>query len=537
LHEYRLGATLAKLETQKLKMMAIHDTNLGYFNQMAAKNRGSNIALIDLSGNQRRELTHAALNDRMEHVANALTAHGLKPGDRLLLAMGNRSEFIEVFFGAMRAGLVPIPLNIKLGADTVRFIIDDAACKAAIVEPDSHPEIEQIISDKNLELQVALTPAATGWIDYEALLADALHKPFQPSAMDPDQIAFLPYTSGSTGRPKGVCLSHRGMLWAIRLSQKYWPCDPDDRTLVAGPLYHKNAMRVSIKPKLYVGASAVILPRFEPKMFLTALAEFECTDTGGVPAMYRMMLAEEELLASLEFSRLKTLEMGSAVVGADLIKAVEEAFNAPVEEAYGLTEGGGPLRQPTDGQPVPRGSCGMVSPEVEVKLVDTEGNEQSENGELWVRSPAVLTGYNNRPELTIERITNGWLHTNDLFRRDADGFFYFMGRTDDQFTCGGENIQPKEVELLLVQHPAVIDASVLPIAHELKGLAPAALVTLRPHSASSEEDIKRFCIENGPAYAHPRRIFPVDALPVGGTGKVDRKIAKEMIEGFIDAGI
>ena len=502
------------------------DANLGYFNRTAALNRGGRTALIDLSGEQRRKISHAALDGRMERVADALAAHGLEPGDRLLLAMGNRGEFIEAFFGAMRAGIVPIPLNIKLGAETIGFIIDDAGCKAAIIEPGCHPRIEQIIDDRKLAARISLAPAATGWTDYETLLCSALDKPFQPPAIEPGQIAFLPYTSGSTGRPKGVLLSHSGMLWpsACRRNTAVRAGRPHPGR---GPLYHKNAMRVSIKPKLYVGASAVILPRFEPRLFLMALAEHGCTDTGGVPAMYRMMLAEDALLAELEFPRLKTLEMGSAVVGADLIKAVEDSFGAPVEEAYGLTEGGGPLRQPIDGASVPRGSCGTASPEVEVKLVDEAGEEQPESGELWVRSPSVLTGYNNRPALTAERLTDGWLHTNDLFRRDTDGFFYFRGRTDDQFSCGGENIQPKEVELLLVQHPAVIDATLIPIEHEMKGLAPAALVTLRAGATAGEDDIKRFCLANGPAYAHPRRIFPIDALPIGGTGKIDRKAARQ----------
>lgn len=516
-------------------MTDVEDANLGYFNRAAARRHAARTALIDLSGGRQRRLTHGALNDRMERVAAALAGHGLKPGDRLLLAMGNRAEFIEVFFGAMRAGIVPIPLNIKLGGETIGFIIEDSGARAAVVEPGCHPRIERIVADKELAPRIALAPAPAGWLDYETVLAAAPAGSFRPPAIAPRQTAFLPYTSGSTGRPKGVLLSHAGMLWAIRLSQRRWPCAPDDRTLVAGPLYHKNAMRVSIKPKLFAGASAVILPRFEPRLFLRALAEHGCTDTGGVPAMYRMMLAEEDLLAELDFPRLRTLEMGSAVVGAQLIEAVEAAFGAPVEEAYGLTEGGGPLRAPTDGRPVPRGSCGVVSPGVEVRLVDEAGNDHTEYGELWVRSPAVLTGYNNRHELDAARLTDGWLHTNDLFRRDEDGFFYFMGRTDDQFSCGGENIQPKEVELLLVQHPAVIDATVVPVAHDMKGLAPAALVTLRPGAAAGEDDIKRFCLANGPAYAHPRRVFAVDALPVGGTGKVDRKRARETVEALIAA--
>ena len=515
--------------------MDIRDNNLGYFNRAAAVAYPDKTAIIDLSRTPDHLVSHSELDDRMESVAAMLTALGMKPGDRLLLAMGNRFEFIEVFFGAMRAGIVPIPLNIKLGADTIDFIIKDAGCTAAIIEPNCHPQIVDIVEQQKLDVLLALSPTPPGWHDYDDTLTNTDLKLFTPIAVKPKQIAFLPYTSGSTGRPKGVLLTHEGMLWGIRTAQNYWPCKPTDRTLVAGPLFHKNAMRVSIKPKLYAGASAVILPRFEPRIMLQALADYECTDTGGVPAMYRMMLAEEDLLASLKFPKLECLEMGSAVVGAELLNAVEKAFGADVEEAYGLTEGGGPLRSPLDGREVPRGSCGVPGPEVDVKMVGEDGKENDSHGEFWVKSPAVLAGYNNRPDLNEERLTDGWLHTGDIFRKDDDGFYFFMGRIDDQFSCGGENIYPKEVELLLVQHPDIIDAVVMPIKHEVKGLAPAALVTVRPNSTSNEDSIKAFTLQHGAAYAHPRRVFIVEALPVGGTGKVDRPAARKIIEDSIAA--
>ena len=511
------------------------DTNLGYFNRRAAEAYPNKTALIDLSCKPDRLVTHSELNQRMESVAVMLTTLGMLPGDRLLLAMGNRFEFIEVFFGAMRAGIIPIPLNIKLGADTIEFILQDSGCRAAVIEPDCHPQLVGVLERQNLDTMIAVEPVPTGWQDYDEMLSEAEQKSFSPQPVQSEQIAFLPYTSGSTGRPKGVLLTHEGMLWSIKTAQQYWPCKPTDRTLVAGPLFHKNAMRVSIKPKLYAGASAVILPRFEPRLMLQALADYECTDTGGVPAMYRMMLAEEGLLASLKFPRLECLEMGSAVVGAELLNAVERAFGADVEEAYGLTEGGGPLRSPLDGSPVPRGSCGVPAPEVAVKMVGEDGLENDSHGEFWVKSPAVLAGYNNRPDLNEVRLTDGWLHTGDIFRKDEDGFYFFMGRIDDQFSCGGENIYPKEVELLLVQHPDIIDAVVMPIAHNVKGLAPAALVTVRPGSSSTEDSIKAFTLEQGAAYAHPRRVFIIDALPIGGTGKVDRPAAKKMIEDSITA--
>ena len=508
------------------------DGNLGYFNREAAARHGGRTAIVDLSRAPARHVAHGELDARMDRVAAALSARGLAPGDRVLLAMANRFEFVEAFFGAMRAGLAPVPLNIRLGADTIRFVVRDSGCKAVIASPGAHPEIESICESAGLAPRIAAAPAPPGWEEYESVLAEADPGGFVPPPIAPRQVAFLPYTSGSTGRPKGVLLAHDGMLWAIRSSQRHWPAAPDDRALIAGPLYHKNAMRVSVKPKLHVGASVVVLPRFGPRDFLLALSAYRCTEAGGVPAMYRMMLAEPGLIESLDFSALEVLEMGSAVVGAELIAAVERAFGATVIEAYGLTEGGGPLREAADGRPAPRGSCGLAAPEIGIRLVDGSGSEAAE-GELWVRSPAVLVGYNNRPDLDAGRFRDGWLRTGDLFRRDAEGFFYFQGRTDDQFSCGGENINPKEVELLLVQHPAVIDAVVAPVPHALKDLAPAALVTLRPDRDADEAALKAFALERGPAYAHPRRIFAVDALPVGGTGKIDRRAVRERLLALI----
>jgi long-chain acyl-CoA synthetase len=507
-----------------------YDSNLGFFNRGAAMAHPDRVAVVDLSRAVPVEISHAMLDDRMDRVAAALQARGLEKGDRLLLAMGNRFEFIECFFGAMRAGVVPIPLNHKLGADTIRFVIRDANARAVIVEPACHPEILRIVEETDLLPRLTTDPiSGPVWENYETVLAAADPASAVPPEISPRETAFLPYTSGSTGVPKGVLLAHDGMLWGIRISQEYWPMEPDDRALIAGPLFHKNAMRVSVKPMLRVGGSVVILPRFEPRMFLRALADYGCTHSGGVPAMYRMALAEKELLGSLSFPKLKSLEMGSAVVGADLIRAVETAFATPVVEAYGLTEGGGPLREPVDGTEVPRGSCGVVSPGVEVRLVGADGREHPSEGELWVRSPAVLTGYNNRPELNEQRLVDGFLRTGDIFRKDGDGCFYFMGRTDDQFSCGGENINPKEVELLLVQHPDVIDAVVAPIAHPVKGLAPAALVTVRSKPGPGEDEIKKFTLERGPAYAHPRRVFVVDQMPFNGAGKIDRALAKREI--------
>lgn len=512
------------------------ELNLGFFNQAAAKLHPDRLALIDLSRTPAREVTHIELDERMNRVATALQKSDLEPGARVLIAMPNRFEFVEAFFGAMRGGFVPIPLNHKLGRKTIEFILADGRVQSAIVDPDCHKEILDIIEESECRLNVTTQNSLSDWINYDEWLSSVEPSSLIPPEIKDGEIAFLPYTSGSTGLPKGVLLPHNGMLWAIKSAQKHWPLNESDRALVAGPLFHKNAMRVSIKPTLRVGGSAVILPKFDPKLFLRALAEYKCTHTGGVPAMYRMILAEKELLSTLQFPALKSLEMGSAVVGADLISAVERAFSVPVIEAYGLTEGGGPIREPIGGAKSPLGSCGLIAPGVELKLVDEMGAENTSNGELWVKSPAVLSGYNNRPDLNEERLVQGFLRTRDIFRRDENGFFFFMGRTDDQFSCGGENINPKEVELLLVQHPSVMDAVVVPIEHSIKGFAPAALITLQDEIAVTEEELKQFTLDHGPAYAHPRKIIIINEMPLNGAGKIDRSEALAIIKNSISGG-
>ena len=516
-----------------MDLAARRRANLGYLNEDAARTYAHRVALIDLSSDPPREVTHGALDRRMEHVAAALQGLGLAAGDRLLLAAGNRSEFIEAFFGAMRAGVVPLPLNIRFGRDTIAYILGDSGCRAAIVEPDANPAVVDIVEAAGLPLRIAIGSAPPGWSRYEDVVAGAATAPLTPPEIVPRQPAFLPYTSGSTGRPKGVLLSHEGMLWAIHMTQRHRPIVAEDRALVPGPLYHKNAMRVGIKPRLHGGGSAVILPHFEPRLFLRALAEYGCTHCGGVPAMYKMALQQKDLLAALRFPRLKMLTMGSEVAGAALVEAVSHAFGVPVHESYGLTEGGGPMSPPLDGRPQPAGSCGVCAPGVELKLTAPDGSERTAEGELWVNSPCVPVGYVNLPELSRQRIVDGFVRTGDICRRDDDGFYYFVGRTDDRFVCGGENIYPKEVEDLLLGHPDVADAAVVAVAHEVKGQVPVALVVRHGDGAADEAALKRHCLAHGPVYAHPRRVFFVDEIPLGGSGKVDAAALRALVAEFL----
>jgi acyl-CoA synthetase (AMP-forming)/AMP-acid ligase II len=244
--------------------------------------------------------------------------------------------------------------------------------------------------------------------------------------------------------------------------------------------------------------------------------------------MFAEMLRHTDLLETLDFSALKRISMGSAIVPAELIDRLTQTFKVSVRESFGLTEGGGAIRQPLDGSAPPRGSVGLAAPELEVKLVDRDGNEADE-GECCIRSPYVLREYVNLPELTRERIIDGWLHTGDILRRDANGFYYYVTRADDMFVCGGENIYPKEVENLALKHPDVANVAVAPLAHATKGFAPAAMVVLKKDRRLSERELQDFFAAKGPSFAIPRAILFVDSIPINGAGKVDRPLIKQVL--------
>ena len=501
-------------------------TNLGYWCADAVERFPDRVALIDLSREPPREVTYRKLDERMDRLARLLTDRGLVPGDRIAMAIGNRFEFVEIMYGAMRAGIVPVPLNTKLGAETLDYIMKDAGVVAAFVEPEVNRFVVGVADGLGLRHRFAFEPLPEGWTAYETAL-EASESAFEPPELPGDHPSFQPYTSGSTGKPKGVVLTHAGQLWWIRCLQKYWPEKSDARALAAVPLYHKNAMAGAIKPLLQTGGTVVLLPDFEPRRFLETLAKYRCTQAGAVPAVFTKLLQQEDLIRKLDFSALESLSIGSAPVQKELMLAVQDAFGVKVSESYGLTEGGpvmiGP---PLDGREVPFGSCGVAWPEGEVKLVDASGKENPREGELWVKNPGVTPGYYNLPEVNAERLEDGWLKTGDLFTRDEEGFFYFRGRTDDMFNCGGENIYPKEVEDLLLSHPSVYDAVVVPIPDAVKGHVPVAMVV----ADAEEGELKTFCLENGPAYAHPRRIRVVDQMPLNGAGKADRTVIQRELE-------
>jgi long-chain acyl-CoA synthetase len=500
--------------------------NLGFFFDGAVARAPDKVAIIDLFGGRERQITYRELDARMDQVAATLARLGVTPGERVGMLVGNRLEFIEFFFGAMRAGAIPVALNTRLAADTLGFIFRDAGCVAALIDPGCNPAAVAIAAGVPLRHRLILDGQHPGFLDFE----DEMARPAAavvPPRLDDDAQAFQPYTSGSTGRPKGAIMTHRGMLWYVAHNQRHWPASPDDRGLVALPLFHKNALRGTVKPMLFAGGSFVLMPAYEPTTYLQALAKYRCTYSRGVAAVFTLVLQHRDLIGRLDLGALREMTIGSAVVTPELLDAVERALpGVKTSESYGLTEGGSPFRPPLDGRKVPRGSVGVQAPGIDVRLVDADGREQPDFGELMIRSPYVCLGYHNAPDITREKLQDGWLRTGDVFFKDAGGFYYFKSRVDDMFSCGGENVYPKEVENLLFGHPDVVNAVVAPVPHKVKGFAPAAMVVLRDGARVAADDLKAYCIDRGPLYSHPRHIAVVPALPLNGAGKIDRAVVQ-----------
>lgn len=499
--------------------------NLGYIFQDAVKLSPQGIALLQAD----RSLTFAEFDERCSRVANGLLNLGVKPGDRVGFLFSNDFRFLECMFGCMRIRAIAIPMNAKSTDETLGHVLTDSAASVFIVGREFVPRIGTLSAGRtNVRTIIADRDPSGAHVDYDEFLSQsspALER--YPTAFE--DICMLPYTSGSTGKPKGVLLTHGGQLWNAEVMRKASMLDPTERALIAVPLFHKNAM-MTVKAFLIAGASLTILPTFDPRAAISAIEKWRVTYLTGVPAMYKLILNERELLAAHDVSSIRYATCGSAEVPADLLEEFRRVFRAPISESYGLTEGGPiPLVNMRWGMKK-RGSCGIEFPGSDVKLVAEDGVTEvgtNETGELITRNPGLARGYWNLPEVTAQKFRNGWLYTGDLMRRDEDGFYFFLGRKDDVINVAGEKVHPKEIEDLLLRHPNIRDACVVPGPHELKGVVPVAFVCERSPDATTEEEIRGFCLKNGAAFAHPRRVIFLDALPLGPTGKVDRNNLKQ----------
>jgi acyl-CoA synthetase (AMP-forming)/AMP-acid ligase II len=469
-------------------------------------------AIVDLGGEDApRQFTFAELDAMANGVARALGKRGLKRGDRVALLSLNRAEYLAAYYGIMRAGLAAVPVNFKFPRDTIHFILRDAGVKFLFCDtprtPDCPPDIPS----------VAFGAAFENFLD---------PGPFEAVVPQPREPAMFLYTSGSTGTPKGVVLSHQSHIWVVET--RLAPGLDRQRYLIAAPLYHMNALALA-KLACAAHATIVLLPQFSAPAYIEAIGRYRCSFLTAVPPMMAMMLREAELLARTDLSSVAFVRMGSAPVSASLMAALRAALpQAAVTNAYGTTEAGPVVFGPhPQSLPQPELSVGYPHPQVALRLVDG-GDCNAEQGVLEMKCAGLMNGYHNRPDVPPPLTADGCYITGDVFRRDADGFHYFVGRTDDMFVSGGENIYPADVERMLERHASVAQAAVVPIDDDIKGSKPVAFIIAKSGHAPSEDDVKQFALAHAPAYAHPRFVWFVEELPLASTNKLDRAALKKI---------
>jgi len=461
-----------------------------------------------------RCMSYAELDQSTTRLARWFLEEGLRPGDRVAIHWSNSIEVVQLFFAIFKAGLIAVPLNLRLKSVELAYILGHSQAAFCFSEPALASLIEGVKADcPSLRRILTELPNA----DASAELPEVLE----------DQPAAILYTSGTTARPKGTTHTHKSFLHTTRI-MVIDLSDHTDTILVVTQMLHASGLNAAMLPAIYLGISAVLVPAFDPGLVLDLIERFRCTYAIALPALL-LFVVEEQTRQPRDVSCLRTWIAGGDVVSVHLQERFQALFGIPVQEVYGMTETLLATLNPRDA--LRPGSIGKAKPGFEVSIMDFEGKAvpDGETGEIVIRSLANCVGYWNDPAATEELFRDGWLQTGDLGSRDTSGYYWFRGRKKEIIVRAGSNISPQEVEEALYIHPAVLEAGVIGVPDETYGERIIAFVALRAGDPTEEQELREHARQILADYKVPERIFLVPQLPKGLTGKVQRRALKELV--------
>jgi acyl-CoA synthetase (AMP-forming)/AMP-acid ligase II len=472
-----------------------------------------------------KRLTYRELYERSNSLARGLRDLGLGKGDIVGILLYNCCEYIEITFAINQIGAVWLPLNFRLAGAEFQYILENAGAKALITEQEFAPVISSIKSNLPALKHVMVLGSnhPEDWLDYADLVSQNLGAKMPHAEVGLDDLHRLMYTSGTTARPKGVMLTYGNLYWKNIGHLLTFAITNMDRTLVVGPLYHVGGMDLPGTGTLYAGGSLVILKKFDPVEILKAIDQEKVTNLWLSPAM-TIMLFNEPSFDQYDVSSVRFIIDGGEKMPVTLIKQFKDKFpNAWFADAYGLTETvSGDTFLAKDRMLNKLGSVGKPVPHLHVRVVDENDNDAPPNelGEICLKGPKVFKGYWKNPEATAEALRGGWFHTGDIGTLDEDEYLYIMDRKKDMIISGGENIASPEVERVIYEIPAVLEAAVVGIPHPKWLEVPKAYVALKPGETLTAEEITKHCIEKMAKFKVPKEIEFIDLLPRNPSGKV-----------------
>ena len=462
--------------------------------------------------------SYAQLDDASARVATYLRLSGVQAGDRVALMLPNVSQFAVIYFGILRVGAVVVPMNPLLKAREVDFYLDNSDAVGLLSwHAVAHEAADGARRADSVSLIIEPDRFAEALASYEPT----------PDLVDRDgsDTAVILYTSGTTGQPKGAELTHDNLLANVEVTAStLLGLGPDDVVFGALPLFHSFGQTVALNCAVSVGACLTLLPRFDATQALDILDQHTVTVFAGVPTMYGELLQAAHA-TDRHLPALRVCVSGGAALPVELLHRFEARFAATILEGYGLSETSPVACFNHPDRHRKPGTIGTPIQGVEMRVVDSDRNDvrPGEIGEIAIRGHNVMKGYWGRPEATAEVIVDGWFHTGDLGRRDAEGYYSIVDRTKDMVIRGGFNVYPREVEEVLYEHPAVAEAAVLGMAHRTLGEEVVAVVSLRPGATATPEELRDHVKNQLAAYKYPRLVWIVDALPKGPTGKIHKR--------------
>jgi len=473
-----------------------------------------------------RSTTYAELDRRSSQVATALLAAGLRPGQRVCVLDKGHDLVFDVLFGIGKAGGVFTPVNWRLAAPEIAFVVNDAEAPFLFVGEAFAAAVAQIAGELSTVGRIICwgKPARADWVPYQDFVGDAGTEDPRRDSGEHDT-AWQLYTSGTTGHPKGAELTHLNLCSGMAAGLLgFGGVQPGDVGLVCMPLYHIGGSGYALS-LLYAGAKLVVTREADPGQILELIPAQRIQYAFLVPALLNFLLQHPKC-AQTDFSSLETFLYGASPIPEALLSRCLETFGCRFVQAYGLTETTGalvllPARDHVPGGPRLR-ACGLPVFGCEVKVIDGEGRPcaPGEVGEIVMRGALIMKGYWNRPEATASAIRDGWFHSGDAGYLDADGYLYIHDRVKDMIVSGAENVYPAEVESVLYAHPAVADVAVIGVPDDKWGESVKAVVVRKPDAQVSGAELIEFCQGKIAGYKRPRSVDFVDALPRNPTGKI-----------------